>query len=1115
MVLNNIDTSRQSYAPIKARFGGMNFRYLNITAWLAIASLLLMSLAVSATESPTSSARQPEFLFKNYAMEEGLINSNVIQMIEDHQGFIWAATQDGLFRFDGYSFKQFNHDPLDPKSIPAIYINTLFVDRRGTLWVGTDDGLAEFVAETESFINHQHNPDDSTSISSNIVMSIDEDRDGNLWIGTFGGGVNHFNLNKKRFTSYTHDANQSGSISSNNIYKVLIDSNNIVWIGTRNEGLDRFDPSTGQFNNYRHIEGDESSISHNRVYTLLNGSDGYLWIGTRGGGVNRLDIENENFKSYKADKNNPQSLGSNHIFALFEDSHQTIWVGALQGGLNRFSRATESFQVYRHDPANEKSIADDDVFSIIQDRTGLIWFSTLGEGISKFDPSTERFGLTSHKRNNLNSISGGVIWAIFLDSDGYIWTGTDTGLDRYDPVNNVYKHFKHDPSDENSIGASDVRAIYQDSQNRLWFGTSSAGVSILENSNSTKFRHLKHKSSDPNSLTGNHVSAIHQDPFGNMWFGTQNGLNRLNLENDKITRFVNRLNSPKSLSQNDINSIYSTKDGDLWVGTLNGLNQFDHKSETFKRNIKEIGNLNSLSNNSVSSVLEDGDGTLWIVTNGGLNRFNRLTGEFKHYREEQGLASDRQYGLIKGIGDSIWLGGNGITKFDTKKEIFTNFIGLEAGCFGANAGAYHKGRDGKFYFGSNGYCAIDPLDIDSTSFPANVVFTDFRLLNKSVAVKEKEVSSPLEKTINYTRNLTLNYSDNVFSFEFSALHFLDPKKNKYRYKLDGFNQDWIETGFDNRRATFTNIAPGEYTLKVLASNNQGDWNGDARSISLTILPPWWLTWWAFVTYAALLVAGILYFIHHHREKVVRAHRQLEQEKAINDKLKMLDKLKDNFLANTSHELRTPLNGIIGISEMILDGSTGPLAKDTEENLQLVVECGQRLSHLVSDILDYSQLSAEQTPLNLVDLDLFKSVETALAVTKPLADEKSITLINQLPKKLPLVVADDNRLQQILINLIGNAIKFTSEGMIKISSMQSDNMISVSVIDSGIGIHENDFDSIFESFQQVDNSTTREYEGSGLGLSIVKRLVELHGGQVTVESQLSKGSCFTFTLPMAN
>jgi signal transduction histidine kinase/ligand-binding sensor domain-containing protein len=1093
----------------------MILRFLRLKAWLAIAGLLFISLAVAASQPRLSSERQPEFLFKNYAMDEGLINSNVIQMIEDHQGFIWSATQDGLFRFDGYNFKQFNHDPLDTSSIPAIYVNTLFVDRRGTLWAGTDDGLAKFDAKTESFINYQHDPEDSTSISSNIVMSIDEDRDGNLWIGTFGGGVNHFNLNKNQFTSYTHDANHADSISSNNIYKVLIDSNNIVWIGTRNEGLDRFDPSTGQFSNYRHIEGDQNSISHNRVYTLLNGSNGYLWVGTRGGGLNRLDKENERFKSYQANENDPQSIGSDHIFALFEDSHQTIWVGALQGGLNRFNRITETFQVYRHNPANEKSIADDDVFSIIQDKTGLIWFSTLGEGISKFDPNTERFGLTSHKLDNPNSISSGVIWAIFVDSDGYIWTGTDTGLDRYDPVNNVYKHFTHDPANPSSIAGSDVRAIYQDSRNRLWFGTSTAGVSVLDNSNATKFTHLKYKDGDENSLTGNHVSSIHQDPMGNMWFGSQNGLNRLNLENNVITRFVSQLSSDKSISQNDINSIYSTRDGDLWVGTLSGLNQFDHKSETFKRYKKEIDNLNSLSNNSVSSVLEDDDGIMWIVTSGGLNRFDRETGEFKHFRKEQGLASDRQYGVIKGIGDSIWLGGNGITKFDTKKEIFTNFIGLEAGCFGANAGAYHKGRDGKFYFGSNGYCAIDPLNIESKSYPASVVFTDFRLLNKSVLVREKEASSPLEKTINFTSDLTLNYSDNVFSFEFSALHFIDPKKNKYRYKLEGFNQDWIETSFNNRRATFTNLAPGEYTLKVLASNNSGDWNEDARSINLTILPPWWLTWWAFVTYAVLLIAGILYFIHHHREKVAMAHRQLEQEKAINDKLKLLDKLKDNFLANTSHELRTPLNGIIGISEMILDGATGPLAKDTEENLQLVVDCGQRLSHLVSDILDYSQLSAEQSPLNLVALDPLKSVETAIAVTKPLADKKSIKLINHLPAQLPAVVADDNRLQQILINLIGNAIKFTVKGTIEISSTHENNMMSISILDSGIGIDKDDFDSIFESFQQVDNSTTREYEGSGLGLSIVKRLVELHGGQVSVKSQINKGSCFTFTLPLAN
>jgi signal transduction histidine kinase/ligand-binding sensor domain-containing protein len=1058
--------------------------------------------------------RKAEYLFKTYSVEQGLVNANVIKIVQGQQGFIWIATQDGLYRFDGYHFRLFTHEPNNSNSLPAIYINTLFVDVDGILWVGTDDGLGRYNSSTESFTNYQHSADNPNSISSNIVMSIDQGQNNKLWVATFGGGINLFEPKTESFTHYVNDINQANSLSSNNIYTVLVDKNNIVWAGTRTKGLDKFDPKTGQFKNYSHDKDNLNSISHDKVYTLLEGSDGYLWVGTRGGGLNRFDRDTEEFVRYQSDTEDPNSIGSNHVFSMLEDNSGVLWVGAHQGGLNRLDKHSGKFSVYRHDPANTRSLSDNDVFSIIQDNTGLIWVGTLGEGISKFDPSSARYGLVRHDPSNVNSISSGVIWAIYVDKEGYIWTGADTGLDRFDPITNTYRHFTHDPANPKSLSANDVRSIYQDQQGALWFGTSTGGVNILSNSDASSFTHIMHDKQNSLSLSDNHVSVIHQDVYGEMWFGTQNGLNRMDPMNRLMTRYVNIPNSESSISQNDINTIYSTKDGNLWVGTLSGLNRFNHETQTFTRYLKNINNPNSLSNNSVSSLLEDETGIIWIVTNGGLNRFDRESGEFKHYRKEQGLASDRQYGLLKGANQTLWLGGDGISLFDIKSEKFTNYIGLEAGCFGANAGAYHKGNNDKYYFGSTGYCSIDENNMKGTNIAPKIVFTDFRLLNRSVNISSPESPSPLKNVIDQTKHLTLSYGDNVISFEFAALHFVDAKKNSYRYKLDGFNLDWIETGSDNRRATFTNLAPGNYTLRLTASNNRGKWNNQERTIALTILPPWWLTWWAFALYVAVFLAVTIQFILHQKSKVERAHRRLEQEKVLNQKLTHLDKLKSNFLANTSHELRTPLNGIIGISEMVIDGSTGKIADETKQNLQLVVDCGNRLSQLVNDILDYSQLATDEATLNLASINLYNAVETTLAVTKTLANKKQLEVINLVPNTLQEVVADNNRLQQILFNLVGNAIKFTESGSVQISSCEKNSMIELTIKDTGIGIKDENLQSIFDSFQQADDSTTREYEGSGLGLTIAKRLVELHGGQIKVESTIDVGSAFSFSLPLA-
>jgi len=1092
----------------------MTSKWLIWMTWIGLSFSLSFPLQLSAQKAA--------FQFTNLSTEQGLDTPNVLKVLQDKQGYIWVATQHSLYRYNGYQFKRFKHDPNDPDSLADIYINSIYVDAKGVLWIGTDAGLAQYNAAKESFINYSHQADNPNSISNNIVMSIVEDHAGALWVATLGGGLNRFDRDKNIFTHFRYNQDNPRSISSDNLYSVMTDSEGVLWVGTRNAGLNRFNKKTGTFKRYQHNPDNPSSLSHNKVYALLEDARGSFWVGTRGGGLNRFDRETGLFQHFRHDSDNPNSLSSDTVFAIFSDKAGSLWVGTDKSGLNRLDKTNNSFERYQYNPQDKNSLADDDVYSITQDQTGLIWIGTLGGGISKFDPESARFGLVNSV-TKANGLSKGVVWAILKDKAGILWIGTETGLNRYDPILDQYQLYQHDPKKPQSLSNSDVRSLFEDASGNLWIGTSGGGLNqvikhdLVDKNNIAQpllFNHYRYKVGDANSLSDNHVSVIHQDNVGDLWVGTQNGLNRFNPQTKQFTRFRHSTNSANSLSQNDINALYTTQDGSLWVGTLGGLNKFEHETQSFTHYQREASNPNSLSHNSVNAIVQDAQGILWLATSGGLNKFNIKTKSFKHYRVKEGMASDRVFAVLLDDNNKLWIGENGISHFDPETEVFKNHIGEEAGCVGVNQGAFFKAKDGQMFFGSHGYCAFYPQKAIQQSVPPNVVLTDFRLLNKSMQVKDKNPSSPLTEVLDQTETITLNYSDNVLSFEFAALHYAAPKKNRFRYKLENFNTNWIETTSDNRRATFTNLSPGDYTFRVNASNNEGQWNKNGRSIKLIILPPMWLTWWAYSLYVLLLLSGLILFIRSQRQKVTHAQFLLKQENELVQRLKRLDRLKDDILTNTSHELKTPLNGILGISESMLQGVDGDLSEEVKGNLELVVSCSLRLSHLVNDILDLHQVKSNAIKLHTQAIDIRSAVDMTIAMSMPLAKDKPITLLNQVPLNLPPVEADDARLQQILFNLIGNAIKFTASGKVKVTATLNNSFVKIQVIDSGIGIPVNKQRAIFESFRQLDSSSTREYEGLGLGLSISKKLIELHAGTISVTSEINQGATFTFSLPVS-
>lgn len=490
------------------------------------------------------------------------------------------------------------------------------------------------------------------------------------------------------------------------------------------------------------------------------------------------------------------------------------------------------------------------------------------------------------------------------------------------------------------------------------------------------------------------------------------------------------------------------------------MSLFNSKTETFKNYTTEDG----LSHNYITSISEDKEGNLWLTTLNGVNKFSPKTGVFENFNKEDGLAGD-------------------ITS--------------------RNAGYRHS--DGNMYMGSTqGVTVFDPKQIQSNTFVPPVHITDFRIYNKSVGIGGK---SPLSKDISVTKEITLDHNQSMISFEFAALNYQNPQQNQYAYKLEGFDKNWIDSGNRNT-ATYTNLNAGSYLLRVKGSNDNNVWNNEGTSLRVIVLPPFWLTWWAYLIYITLIAAVIYSFIQSQRKKIRAEQAQVEH-------LRSLDKMKDEFLANTSHELRTPLNGIIGLTEFLIEEYKDDLQSKASAHLKMIAGSARRLSNLINDILDFSRIKSEGLELNLKSVSLDAVCNSIVPMVLPLVEKKDLSITLNIPPNLPNILADEDRLQQILYNLIGNAIKFTHTGHVRIGAVQQGDRVQVSIEDTGIGIPDSQLDKIFDSFAQGHGEDSREFEGTGLGLTVAKNLIELHHGTITVTSEVDRGSTFTFELAVSD
>ncbi|MCW9000489.1 MAG: ATP-binding protein, partial [Kangiellaceae bacterium] len=763
----------------------------------------------------------------------------------------------------------------------------------------------------------------------------------------------------------------------------------------------------------------------------------------------------------------------------------------------------QRFSSFERNSADQHSLTINDIWSLFQDKSGLIWVGTAGGGINVTMSFENQLSRIMHAPSQADGLSHEFVWDIEEDKQGMIWFATLNGLDKYNPQNDSFVHFTEFYDHNGKSVGNRIQAFTFDEFGRVWFGNQQGQLAVYDfEKNTTKV--IQRQDFQRDYVSTNRIRMVEGDRFGNIWVGTDDGLLKISAATQSIIADYNFMEQGV-LGDTLARTMLQDADGIIWFGTWNsGLQRYDPEFDTVQSFENIPGDQNSISDNTVRSLFKDSQGNLWVGTFNGLNL---LTAEeiqkgsfgFQSFLEKDGLPNSAIYGIVGASDGKLWLSTNkGLSEFSPEEKVFKNFTiedGLTTNEFNGNAAIRSVTDD--IYFGSvNGVTVVNPVTRTRTNFQPQI-----RLTNLSV-----QGDAFLPKGVTYTQQeVDLDYTENDVSFEFASLDFRHPNRNRFRYRLLPYTNEWTDATFNNQ-AVFTNLDPNQYTFELQATNSDGNWVEQTLKVPFKIHPPLWRTWWAYFIYFAAAMGLVIYFIN-------KQEKSLQEQKAINEHLRRVDQLKDEFLANTSHELRTPLNGIIGIAESLKEGVAGLQNEKTLNHLQLIIDGGKRLSQLVNDILDFKKLSHHNLVLQRKAADLSSIVNVVISLLKPLAEEKSLQLINNISEQLPLVYADENRLQQVLHNLIGNAIKYTKQGSVEITAIAKNNFVEVCVIDTGIGIDPSQLKIIFEPFEQAELAETISHRGTGLGLSVSHQLIEEHGGSLWAESQLGNGSRFYFEIPM--
>ncbi|MEM8930236.1 MAG: two-component regulator propeller domain-containing protein [Acidobacteriota bacterium] len=1032
-------------------------------------------------------------------VRDGLSQVTIRDLHQDRRGFLWIATGDGLNRYDGDEFKIYRHRQGDLTSMPGNEVMVIFEDRDGVLWFGTrTSGLAKLDRSLDRFEIFRHDPVDPDSLGDDRIVALAQADDGSLWIGTHKGLTT---LDPQ--TGQTARYRREPHIRVDDwITGIGTDSNGSVWVAS-SRGLFRVNP-TGMVEAF-----DESPWFDGKTHPrqFFAGRAGTLWI-TGWPGLTRYDPASGTFDVFRNDPSDPASLPDDRVVDVAEADDGTLWVATTGGGLARRDPRTGRFSTLRHRANDPNSLSSDSLLSMTLDREGIVWAGSY-VGLNKIDPRRAQFQTYRHIPGNADSLASNSVWPIWEDRRGSLWVGTyDRGLHRIDRDEGRVTRYRNEPADPSSLPHGTVESLYEDRQGRFWVGTRE-GLSRMDRETGAFFDPWHDDEASPR-FPRSEVFCMTEDSAGRFWVGTIGlGLVHFDREREQPVRFfTSDPSDERSLTESRIYDVLEAEDGRLWVGTLNGgLNRLDPDSGRVERFRHDPDDPRSLNGNRAVLLHRDRRGQLWVGTQrAGLHRYLGEGRGFEVFTADHGLPGGSVLGILEDDAGHLWLSTfNGLSRFDPANETFVNFSaedGLQGDSFSPTS--YFRSATGEMFFGgTQGLNAFFPDAVAPDATVPKVVLTEMRLFDEEV---EPGSTPVLPRSLETLDEMVLSHEDYVFSLRFTALQFRNPEKIRFSYQLEPFDPQWIDVGANERIARYSNLAPGRYTFRVRAGSAHEVWSEPVELGIVQRSAPW-LTWWAWSFYSFVALVVVAAFVR-------RQTRRVAEQQAINARLREVDTLKNELLANTSHELRTPLFAMTGITESLIDGKAGPLSEEVRVDLQTVASSGYRLARLLDDLLDYSKLRSTRFQLHLAPVSLHALADVVLTLIEPLVDATEVELVNDVAPDLAPVHADEHRLHQILLNLVGNAAKFTETGQIRLSARPhgDDGDLVIVVHDTGIGISAEDRHSIFAPFAQADASTKRSYGGAGLGLAICRQLVELHGGRLWVESEPGSGSRFHFTLP---
>jgi PAS domain S-box-containing protein len=901
-------------------------------SFIVILALLLSPTIALVSAAPTHSPHAPGSLvrFLHLTQEDGLSQNAGLAFLQDSRGFVWIGTQDGLNRYDGQTFTIYKNDPDDPTSLSYNSINALMEDRAGNIWIGTwGGGLNRFDPRTQQFTRFSHDPNNPMSVSSDNVTSLLQDAAGTIWVGTLGG-LDQFDPQTNGFTHYRHDPNDPTTLSSDAVSTIFEDSYDVLWVGTgglsvAGAGLNMLDRGTGKFTRYTHDPADAQSISGDNISSIVQGPDGALWIGTggfgvEGAGLNCLDPQAGTFTHFRHDEAQPDSLSADNVMDLVVDGGDTLWISTYGSGLNRMAlTAPGQFTHYRNNPYFAESLSGDEAWAMLKDRSGLLWIGTARNGLNLLPANTGQFNLYRHIPDDTNSLAADAVGAFDEDAQGRIWLAMwASGLDRFNPRTGQFDHVVANPADPKSLASNLVLAVHVDAQDKVWAATLGGGLNRYDPASGEVTRY-QHDPANPQSTISDNQVAIFPEGTAGLWIGTFEGLDYFDFKTETFTHYLNDPANPQSLSFNQAVSVFVDRDNQLWVGTYGGglnrldLNQPENRDPAtaqFTSYHHDPKNPASLSNDAIFAIHQSPDGTLWFGTQSGLNHFDPQTQQFRAYYEKQGMPNNTVLGILEDDAGYLWITtNNGLAKFDPRTELFTIYTvadGLQSNEFNSNG--VFRSRDGTLYVGGvHGFNLFRPENIRPNPVPPPVAITRFAVYNQ-----------PQDVDLSGQTPIKLSYEQDFISFDFAALDYNKPEKNQYAYKLEGFDQDWIDAG-TRPYASYTNLPGGSYTFRVKASNGDGVWNSTGVSLPIEIIPPVWETWWFRVLGIVLVLfalAAAFYFrTRSIRQQNTRLQQMVDEQKRVEIELRQSEARFKAIFENSAVGM-----GLMSMDRVVLDSN---------------------------------------------------------------------------------------------------------------------------------------------------------------------------------------------------